>query len=81
MGTWSDENIMSTPAIPKHVHTHMYMHIVESVDSLCKDGTNTPIVRVIGKPCKLANTHSLSLSAPPAILLQCFSTQKYPPSS
>ena len=42
--------------------------IRESVDSLCRDGTDTPIVRVHTKPSKIANAHVLSLSGHLAIL-------------
>ena len=56
-------------------------YIRQSVDCLCRDGTDMRIVRVHWKPAKLPSARVLSLPKHLPILLQCFSTQRYPPSS
>ena len=41
--------------------TYMYMYIRESVDSLCRDGVDTPMLPYIGKAFTRTNFEDLSL--------------------
>ena len=52
--------------------------IKESVESLCRDGADTPIGLNIQNPSKLLNAHILSLHRHVTLVLERFCSQKYP---
>ncbi len=56
----------------------MYISQIESVDSVCRDGTDMPYMQYKRKPGKLFQKHSHKLSKVPDLHHEVFCNQQHP---